>query len=228
MRRAQSSTRSPSGVKPWKREPRFTSSTPICSSSCFTPGRQRRLGHAAGLGGAAEMPLAGQRQNEVELVDHRKVLCFQRVIQYASGGPRASRTAQSYARSIEFFYRSMSGTGLFASLDRFKSAGSENNNERPESRRRSAATAPGRRAAARSAPHAQGPADRPACAEAEIAGAARRPLAPARSADRASASDPGQIRPHLRGASRGARGRDEACRRPRSTRSRPSTRISTW
>ena len=37
MRRAQSSTRSPSGVKPWKREPRFTSSTPICSSSCFTP-----------------------------------------------------------------------------------------------------------------------------------------------------------------------------------------------
>ena len=37
MRRAHSSTRSPSAVKLWKREPRFTSSTPICSSSCFTP-----------------------------------------------------------------------------------------------------------------------------------------------------------------------------------------------
>ena len=37
MRRAQSSTRSPSGVKLWKREPRLTSSTPSCSSSCFMP-----------------------------------------------------------------------------------------------------------------------------------------------------------------------------------------------
>jgi hypothetical protein len=37
MRRAHSSTRSPSGVKLRKREPRLTSSTPICSSSCFTP-----------------------------------------------------------------------------------------------------------------------------------------------------------------------------------------------
>src|SRR3954471_15617931 len=37
MRRAQSSTFSPSGVKLWKREPRLTSSTPICSSSCLIP-----------------------------------------------------------------------------------------------------------------------------------------------------------------------------------------------
>ena len=41
-------------------------------------------------------------------------------------------------------------------------------------------------------------------------GAAHRPAAPARSADRASASDPGQVRPSLRRASRGARRRDEA------------------
>ena len=35
MRRAQSSVRSPSGVKPWKREPRCTSMTPRISSSCL-------------------------------------------------------------------------------------------------------------------------------------------------------------------------------------------------
>ena len=37
MRRAQSSTFSPSGVNERKREPRLTSSTPICASICFTP-----------------------------------------------------------------------------------------------------------------------------------------------------------------------------------------------
>ena len=35
MRRAQSSARSPSGVKPWKRDPRCTSITPRISSSCL-------------------------------------------------------------------------------------------------------------------------------------------------------------------------------------------------
>ena len=35
MRRAQTSTCSPSGVSPWKREPRLTSMTPSCSSSCL-------------------------------------------------------------------------------------------------------------------------------------------------------------------------------------------------
>ena len=35
MRRAQSSVRSPSGVKPWNREPRCTSMTPRISSSCL-------------------------------------------------------------------------------------------------------------------------------------------------------------------------------------------------
>ena len=35
MRRAQSSVRSPSGVNPWKREPRCTSITPRISSSCL-------------------------------------------------------------------------------------------------------------------------------------------------------------------------------------------------
>ncbi len=35
MRRAHSSTRWPSGVRPWKREPRLTSMTPSCSSSCL-------------------------------------------------------------------------------------------------------------------------------------------------------------------------------------------------
>jgi hypothetical protein len=39
-------------------------------------GRQRRLGDAARLGGAAEMPLPRQRQNEIELVDHTESLFF--------------------------------------------------------------------------------------------------------------------------------------------------------
>ncbi len=42
MRRAQSSTRLPSGVSPPKREPRQTRSTPSCSSSCLIPAE--RLG----------------------------------------------------------------------------------------------------------------------------------------------------------------------------------------
>ena len=82
------------------------------------------------------------------------------------------------------------------------------NNEHPQS----AALRRQRRRAARrpqAAPHPQGPPDRSAALEARSR-AARRPLAPARSADRASASDPGQLRPPLRRASRRARGRDEA------------------
>ena len=35
------------------------------------PGGQRGLGHAAGLGRAAEMPLARQRQKEFQLIDQR-------------------------------------------------------------------------------------------------------------------------------------------------------------
>ena len=69
MRRAQSSTRSPSGVKLWKREPRLTSSTPIGFLELLDPGGQRGLGHAAGLGRAAEMPLARQRQKKFQLID---------------------------------------------------------------------------------------------------------------------------------------------------------------
>ena len=76
MRRAQSSTRSPSGVKPWKREPRFDQQHAHLLFELLHAGRERRLRHAAGLGGAAEMPFARQRQDEVELVDHRKVLFF--------------------------------------------------------------------------------------------------------------------------------------------------------
>ena len=106
MRRAQSSTRSPSGVKPWKREPRLTSSTPMCSSSCFMPGGQRRLGHAAGFGGAAEMLFPGQRQQEFELVDHvsppDSILSG---IQYI-----AHNIASNAYPLIEIFYRAMEGT----------------------------------------------------------------------------------------------------------------------
>ena len=61
----------------------------------------------------------------------------------------------------------------------------------------------------RAAPHAERPPGRSAGAR-RGARAARRPAAPARSADRASASHPGQLRPSLRRASRGARRRDEA------------------
>ena len=34
------------------------------------PRRQGRLGDAAGLRGAAEVPFAGERQHEVELIEH--------------------------------------------------------------------------------------------------------------------------------------------------------------
>ena len=53
---------------------------------------------------------------------------------------------------------------------------------------------------------------------AEVAGAARRCAAAARSPDRVSAPDPGPVRPHLRGACRGARARN-AARDDRSLRS---------
>ena len=59
------------------------------------------------------------------------------------------------------------------------------------------------------AAHAEGPSGRSAGAR-RGARAAHRPAAPARSADRASASDPGPVRPSLRRASRRARRRDEA------------------
>jgi hypothetical protein len=35
-------------------------------------GRHRRLGHAAGFGGAAEMAFLGQRQQQFELVDQKR------------------------------------------------------------------------------------------------------------------------------------------------------------
>ena len=63
------------------------------------PGRQRRLGHAAGLRGAAEMPLPGQRQKEFELID-----------QCDSPSLIAVR---SYPSSIENINRSMAIGGLF-------------------------------------------------------------------------------------------------------------------
>ena len=61
----------------------------------------------------------------------------------------------------------------------------------------------------RPAPHAEGPPGRSGGAR-RGARAARRPAAPARSVDRASASHPGPVRLSVRRASRGARRRDEA------------------
>ena len=95
MRRAQSSTRSPSGVKPWKREPRLHQQHAQLLLELLDAGRQRRLGDAAGLRRAAEMLLARQRQKEFELVDHRNILAFQRVTMY-SDTAHAKPTAQSY------------------------------------------------------------------------------------------------------------------------------------
>jgi len=42
----------------------------------LNPRRQGRLGDAAGLGGAAEVFLARQRQQEFELVDHKNLFLF--------------------------------------------------------------------------------------------------------------------------------------------------------
>src|SRR5260221_223481 len=70
IRRAQASTRSPSGVKLRKREPRLTSSTPMASSSCLTPADsvgwvtpQASAAHLAAL--AQEMKLAETEVYEV-------------------------------------------------------------------------------------------------------------------------------------------------------------------
>ncbi len=71
-------------------------------------GRQRRLGHAAGFGGAAEMPLARQRQEKFELVDQ-------------CDDPYLVRTAR-IANSIENFNRSMAIGGLFL-IDDFRLSG---------------------------------------------------------------------------------------------------------
>ena len=70
MRRAHSSTRSPSGVSPWKREPRCTSMTPSVSSSCLMAADSVGCVTPQLLGGPAEMLLAGERDEEFELVDH--------------------------------------------------------------------------------------------------------------------------------------------------------------
>ena len=64
IRRAQSSTRSPSGVKPWNREPRLTSSTPTEASSCLTPA-ESVVGSRRSYLPPAEMVFAGQRQQEI-------------------------------------------------------------------------------------------------------------------------------------------------------------------
>ena len=69
MRRAQSSVRSPSGVKPTKREPRCDQHHAEDFLELLQAGRHRRLGDAAGFGGAAEMPFLGQSQQEFEFVD---------------------------------------------------------------------------------------------------------------------------------------------------------------
>ena len=70
MRRAQSSTRSPSGGEALEARAAVHQQHAHLLFELLHAGRQRRLGDAAGLGGAAEMLLAGQRQDEIELVDH--------------------------------------------------------------------------------------------------------------------------------------------------------------
>src|SRR5262249_40996473 len=77
MRRAQSSTRSPSlGGTAGERGPAVAEQDALRLLELLAPRRQRRLGDAAGLRGAAEVPFAGERQHEVELVDHNsKTFC---------------------------------------------------------------------------------------------------------------------------------------------------------
>ena len=52
--------------------------------------RQRRLGHAAGLGGPAEMLFAGQRQQKFELVDHAIASCTLSIVPARRGRPVVS------------------------------------------------------------------------------------------------------------------------------------------
>ena len=70
MRRAQSSTRSPSGREILEPRAAIDQEHAETLLELLDAGRQRRLGHAAGFGGPAEMLFARQREQEFELIDH--------------------------------------------------------------------------------------------------------------------------------------------------------------
>ena len=99
MRRAQSSVRWPSGVKPMKREPRWTSSTPSVSSSCLMPADKVGWVTPQEFGRAPEMLLARQRHQIFELVQHV--------------GGKTSVFSGRLETTIENFYRRIGSWGLF-------------------------------------------------------------------------------------------------------------------
>ena len=102
MRRAQSSTFSPSGVKLRKREPRLTSSTPICSSSCLTPADS--VGWVTPQASAARPKCRSRakRKEKFELVDQ----CVRPLRSGVVG-------SYDYDRTIENLNQSMAIEGLF-------------------------------------------------------------------------------------------------------------------
>ena len=87
MRRAQSSTCWPSGVSPWKREPRLTSITPSWSSSCLMAADSVGWVMPQFLGRPAEMLLPGERDEEFQLVDHGGRLAGKTVERQIDGPP---------------------------------------------------------------------------------------------------------------------------------------------
>ena len=98
MRRAQSSVRSPSGVKPTKREPRCTSMTPRISSSCFrlvdivgwvTPQASAAGRNAVPLPAPAEVQACRSRRNSQEVL----------TVNPAARGPRPAATNSTGRRA---------------------------------------------------------------------------------------------------------------------------------
>ena len=74
MRRAQTSTCSPSGVSPWNREPRLTSMTPSTSSSCLIAADSVGCVTPHCSAALSEMLFLGERDEEFEFVDHPSTL----------------------------------------------------------------------------------------------------------------------------------------------------------
>ena len=168
------------------------------------PGRERRLGHAAGLRGTAEMPLARQGKKEFKFIDQ--------CVSLFMGAPPSHVLSR---RTIDNFYRSDRDCGLvlyqlLQSCSNKKGSGMDartpiDHGGSGRKKNRPRRTPKGRQI-------------EPAALD-EVRALLGDTAAPARPADRASASHPGPLRPPLRRASRGARARDEA-RADRSLRGR--------
>src|SRR5208337_1963020 len=68
-----------------------------CVFELLDAGRQSGLGHAAGFGGAAEVALAGERNQEFELVDHREAPVWTGKFRARNAAPRREKAVMNAA-----------------------------------------------------------------------------------------------------------------------------------